>query len=99
MEPMAENSEQPEDTEDISLEHLSRLLPDEPSALHELAVHTHELYVELKSVGFPSRALNQIIASMLSDVVTGRIFDDIEDDEDWEDIDEGDFDNDGEDPQ
>ncbi len=93
---MADNPEQPEEAEETSLENLAKLLPDEPSALRELAVHTHELYVELKSVGFPSRALNQIIASMLSDVVTGRIFDELEDeDEDWDDVDEGDIDNDG----
>lgn len=96
---MADSPELPEDADEISLSQIAAQLPDEPTPLRELAVSTHELYLELKEVGFPSRSLNQIIAIMLSDVVTGRIFDDIED-EDWDDdVDEGEFDSDGSDPE
>lgn len=96
---MADNAEQPDEAEDLTLEKVAALLPDEPSPLRELALHTHELYLELKEAGFPPRVLSQILAIMLSDVVTGRIFEDLDDDDDWDDIDEGDKDNDGKDLQ
>ena len=96
---MAENPEVPEESEDVSFAQRATQLPDESTPLHELALSTHELYRELKSVGFPTRSLNQIMAIMLSDVITGRIFeDDFGDDDEWDDIDEGDFNNDGNDP-
>ncbi len=95
---MAENPEVPEESEEVTLSQLAEQVPDAPTPLRELALSTHEMYRELLSVGFPSRPLNQIIAIMLSDLVTGRIFeDDYGDEEEWDGVDEGDSPHDGDD--
>jgi hypothetical protein len=100
---MAEDPEVPEEfeeLEEISLAQLAEQMPDVPTPLRELAIATHEMYIELESVGFPARQLNQIMALMLSDVVTGRIFEEeYEVDGEWTEVGEGDINDDGDEPE
>lgn len=94
---MAETPDVPEEAADEKI--LAQLDTETPSALREFAVAIHEMYSELKEVGFPAPVLNQIMAVVLADVATGRIFELSPDDEDDDWDDEGDFDNDGDDPK
>ena len=66
--------------------------------LREAALEAHEMYVELVEAGFPERAISQIVAHYLYDVMDIRYGDvdydigeddddedsDLEDDPDWE---------------
>lgn len=66
------------------------------SPLHVLGLSAHEIYLELKAVGFPDSILAQIIAHMLLDILDGMP---TEDDEESDFYDEDDVDfGGGEDP-
>jgi hypothetical protein len=61
------------------------------SPLRALSLETHEIYQELKAVGFPEKILAQIIAHMLVDIMSERPTEDL-DEADFEDDDDVDFD-------
>jgi len=55
------------------------------SPLRTMISETHEIYLELTSVGFPDAVATQIIAHILSDAVASRAdYDDEDEDEDDE---------------
>lgn len=66
---------------------------DDSTPLHELAVEAHEMYQELKLVGFPERVIAQIIGQLLYNSLADNTVVAIQYDYDEEDDDEDDPEN------
>jgi len=59
------------------------------SPLRTMISETHEIYLELTSVGFPDAVATQIIAHILSDAIASRADYDDDEDEDEDEDEEG----------